>query len=91
MEEDVAHLKAAIEQLVVDPTARQQSLDLLSRIDRSSKRAVFSVDRTRKEMEVQFRLLSRTTDDLRQALAETRSACTNGPVSSRPPETSSPS
>jgi class 3 adenylate cyclase len=71
VEEDVAHLRAAIEQLVVDPAARRQSLDLLSRIERSSKRAVFSADRTRKEMEVQFRLLSRTTDDLRKALAET--------------------
>jgi class 3 adenylate cyclase len=71
VEEDVAHLKAAIEQLVGDPTARQQPLDLLSRIERSSKRAAFSADRTRKEMEVQFRLLSRTTDDLRKALAET--------------------
>ena len=71
MEEDVAHLRAAIEQLVVDPTARQQYLDLLSRIERSSQRAAFSADRTRKEIEVQFRLLSRTTDDLRKALAET--------------------
>ena len=71
MEEDVAHLKAAIEQLVVDPAARQQSLDLLSRIERSSQRAAFRADRTRKEIEVQFRLLSRTTDDLRKALAET--------------------
>ena len=71
MEEDVAHLRAAIEQLVVDPAARQQALDLLSRIERSSKRTAFSADRTRKEMEVQFHLLSRTTDDLRKALAET--------------------
>ncbi len=71
MVEDVAHLRAAIEQLVVDPAARQQALDLLSRIERSSKRTAFSADRTRKEMEVQFRLLSRTTDDLRKALAET--------------------
>jgi len=38
---------------------------------RSSQRAAFSADRTRKEIEVQFRLLSRTTDDLRKALAET--------------------
>lgn len=71
MEEDVAHLKAAIEQLVVDPVARLQSLDLLSRIERWSQRATFSADRTRKEIGVQFRLLSRTTDDLRKALAET--------------------
>jgi len=71
VEEDVAHLKANIEQLVVDPAARQQSLDLLSRIERSSQRAAFSADRTRKEIAVQFRLLSRTTDDLRKALAET--------------------
>lgn len=71
VEEDVAHLKAAIEQLVVDPVARQHSLDLLSRIERSRQRAVFSAERTRKEIEVQFRLLSRTTDDLRKALAET--------------------
>jgi adenylate cyclase len=71
VEEDVAHLKAAIEQLVVDPAARQQALDLLSRIERSSQRATFSADRTRKEREVQFRLLSRTTDDLRKALGET--------------------
>ena len=71
MEEDVADLRTTIEQLVVDPAARQQSLDVLSRIERSSKRAAFSADRTRKEMEVQFRLLSRTTDDLRKALGET--------------------
>ena len=71
VEEDFAHLKAIIEQLVVDPVARQHSLDLLSRIERSRQRAAFSADRTRKEIEVQFRLLSRTTDDLRKALAET--------------------
>ena len=71
MQEDVAHLRATIEQFVVDPAARQQSLDLLSRIERSSQRAAFSADRTRKEIEVQFRLLSRTTDDLRKALGET--------------------
>jgi hypothetical protein len=71
VEEDVAHLKAAIEQLVADPAARQQALDLLSRIERSNKRAAFSADRSRKEKAVQFRLLSRTTDDLRKALAET--------------------
>jgi class 3 adenylate cyclase len=71
VEEDVDQLRAAIGQLVVDPTARQQALDLLSRIERSSKRATFSADRTRKEMGVQFHLLSRTTDDLQKSLAET--------------------
>jgi len=71
VEEDVAHLRAAIEQLVVDPVARQHSLDLLTQIERSRQRATFSAERTRKEIEVQFRLLSRTTDDLRKALAET--------------------
>jgi adenylate cyclase len=70
-EEDVAHLKAAIEELVVDPAIRQQCLDILSRIERSNQRAAFSADRTRKEIGVQFHLLSRTTDDLRKALAET--------------------
>jgi adenylate cyclase len=71
VQEDVAHLRATIEQFFVDPAARQQSLDLLSRIERSGQRAIFSADRTRKEIEVQFRLLSRTTDDLRKALGET--------------------
>ena len=71
MEQDLATLKAAIEQLALDPTARQQLLDLLNRIERSSQRATFSADRTRKEKEVQFLLLSKTTDDLRKALEET--------------------
>ena len=64
-------LRSAIEELVADPAARQQLLDLLSRIERAGQRAGFTADRTRKEKEVQFRLLSKTTDDLRQALAET--------------------
>jgi len=68
---DTAGLRSTIEQLVTDPAARQQLLDLLSRIERVAQRAAFSADRTRKEKEVQFRLLSKTTDDLRQALAET--------------------
>jgi class 3 adenylate cyclase len=71
VEPDLASLKAAIEQLAVDPTTQHQLLDLLSRIERSGQRARFSADRTRKEKEVQFRLLSKTTDDLRKALAET--------------------
>jgi class 3 adenylate cyclase len=68
---DTAGLRSTIEQLVTDPAARQRLLDLLSRIERAAQRAAFSADRTRKEKEVQFRLLSKTTDDLRQALAET--------------------
>jgi len=68
---DTAGLRSSIEQLVTDLAARQQLLDLLSRVERAGQRAAFSVDRTRKEKEVQFRLLSKTTDDLRQALAET--------------------
>jgi class 3 adenylate cyclase len=71
VEQDVADLRAALEHLVVDPAARRQLLDLVSRIERGSQRAGFSADRTRKEKEVQFRLLSKTTDDLRKALAET--------------------
>jgi class 3 adenylate cyclase len=71
VEQDTTTLRSAIEQLVVDPAARQQLLELLSRIERSAQRAGFSADRTRKEKEVQFRLLSKTTDDLRKALAET--------------------
>ena len=71
MDPDTAGLRSGIEQLVTDPLARQQLLDLLSRIERAGQRAVFSADRTRKEKEVQFHLLSKTTDDLRQALAET--------------------
>jgi class 3 adenylate cyclase len=68
---DAARLRAAIEQLVVEPEARQQLLDLLARIERAGQRAGFSADRTRKEKEIQFRLLSKTTDDLRRALTET--------------------
>ena len=71
MDPDTAGLRSSIEQLVTDLAARQQLLDLLSRVERAGQRAAFSVDRTRKEKEVQFRLLSKTTDDLRQALAET--------------------
>jgi class 3 adenylate cyclase len=69
--EDAAALRSAIEQVVTDPAQRRQLLDLLSRLERAGQRAGFTADRTRKEKEVQFRLLSKTTDDLRQALAET--------------------
>ena len=69
MEAELASLKAAIEGL--DPVARQPLLDLMSRVERASQRAGFTAERTRKEKEVQFRLLSKTTEDLRKALAET--------------------
>jgi adenylate cyclase len=68
---DITALRASLEQLVAEPAARQQLLDLLSRLERASQRAAFTADRARKEKEVQFRLLSKTTDDLREALAET--------------------
>ena len=70
MDEDLANLKAGIEQHA-DPAARQPLLDLLGRIQRASQRAAFTAERTRKEKEIQFRLLAKTTEDLRKALAET--------------------
>jgi class 3 adenylate cyclase len=71
MEGELADLKAAIDRLVAEPAARRSLLDLLGRIERVSQRASFTAERTRKEKEVQFRLLSKTTEDLRKALAET--------------------
>ncbi len=71
MERELADLKAAIERLVAEPAARQPLLDLMSRLERATQRASFTAERTRKEKEVQFRLLSKTTEDLRTALAET--------------------
>jgi len=70
VDEDLANLKAGIEQHA-DPAARQPLLDLLGRIQRASQRAAFTAERTRKEKEIQFRLLAKTTEDLRKALAET--------------------
>jgi class 3 adenylate cyclase len=70
VEREVAALRATIEQLP-DPGARSQLLDIVARIERVTHRAGFTADRMRKEKEVQFRLLSKTADDLRRALAET--------------------
>ena len=71
MDPDTVGLRASIEQLVTDPADRQQLLNLLSRLERAGQRAAFSIDRARKEKEVQFHLLSKTTEDLREALTET--------------------
>jgi class 3 adenylate cyclase len=71
LDPDTVGLRASIEQLVTDPADRQQLLNLLSRLERAGQRAAFSIDRARKEKEVQFHLLSKTTEDLRGALAET--------------------
>jgi adenylate cyclase len=71
VEHDLGILRSTIARLVEDAATRQQLLDILIRIERASQRAVFSADRTRKEKEIQFRLLTKTTDDLRKALAET--------------------
>jgi adenylate cyclase len=70
VEHDLGILRSTIARLVEDAATRQQLLDILIRIERASQRAVFSADRTRKEKEIQFRLLTKTTDDLRKALAE---------------------
>lgn len=43
-----------------DPADRQQLLNPLSRLERAGQRAAFSIDRARKE--VQFQLLSKTTE-----------------------------
>jgi class 3 adenylate cyclase/putative methionine-R-sulfoxide reductase with GAF domain len=64
-------LLEAIERLVGEVAARDELLELGRRIGRSSERFRFSTDRMRKEKEVQFRLLSRISDDLRKALADT--------------------
>ena len=71
MERELAELKAAIERLVAEPAPRQSLLELMTRVERASQRAIFTAERTRKEKEVQFRLLSKTSEDLRTALAET--------------------
>jgi class 3 adenylate cyclase len=69
VEPELASLRAALEGL--EPAVRQPLLELMRRVERAGQRAGFTAERTRKEKEIQFRLLSKTTEDLRKALAET--------------------
>jgi signal transduction histidine kinase/DNA-binding response OmpR family regulator len=71
MIEEIATLKDTIGGLALDAADRRRLLAGVSRIERAAAKQAFALDQCRKEKEAQFHLLTKTTDDLRAALAET--------------------
>ncbi len=63
-------LRSALEALAAQGASEEMSGHLAA-IEKAYQKLLFSLDRARKDKEVQFRLLTRTTTDLRTALAET--------------------
>jgi signal transduction histidine kinase/CheY-like chemotaxis protein/HPt (histidine-containing phosphotransfer) domain-containing protein len=70
MHSDIEALKALIGEVSLEEDHRARLLIGLKRIEKAAAKLEFSLDRARKEKEVQFKLLSKTTDDLRLALVE---------------------
>src|ERR687894_2921150 len=70
MRAEIAALKMLIAQLSLGEGEQNALLDHLKWIEKAGDKLEFRLDRTRKEKQVQFQLLSKTSDDLRAALAE---------------------
>jgi signal transduction histidine kinase/CheY-like chemotaxis protein len=68
---EIASLKDMIDGLALDESDRTRVVDLLGRVQKAAAKQAFALDHCRKEKDAQFQLLSKTTDDLRTALAET--------------------
>jgi adenylate cyclase len=67
----IAALREGIAALAFDDAVRSGLLETLQRIDKAAQKTAFGFDRARREKHVQFHLLSKTSADLRQALAAT--------------------
>ena len=70
MEAELEAIRALVEEITLSEADRARLREALRRAERTRQKMQFLLDRGRKDKELQFRLLSKTSDDLRTALTE---------------------